>query len=594
MKNQHPPGAARSRKSRPVVLVDNIPRSTAIEDPEWTPSFGLYQAMVRTVLTELDTPFSLGVMLLLDAEEWTALASLAVSPLDYLDTPSGVRRYARDAQAAALVKKFSNLPSQIDRDKKAIEDFHASESLCGATNNRLILIRHEGPLAPVEHAWTRIVSRAKRWMCRMLGPLPDVLGFGFGPGTAVGLESSTLVDKLTTCGTITSSAATYLPHLASWSKWEWRRQLSGLTPTITNYGEFFTVPKSAVSYRNCEKQPLYNLGFQLAIGRHMKARLANVQLYTRGSQGRIPALDGPGRVTFDSPLGEQRHREWALRGSIDGSYATIDLSSASDTVCTEIVRALLPDEWYELLNDLRTHHTKLPNQETLHANQKFSAMGCGFTFELETAIFAALIHGVTGLRPGTDFLVYGDDIIVPHQHSRDVIAVLRYAGFIPNVQKSFTTGLFRESCGGDFYCGYDVRPIFVKSLPSLSAWYDLANSLAERGYHNSARWCVLQLPLQLRRFGPFTGVTFRGGFVPRPAKVSGWNYLPGPARISSRDGMRWVQGVVESTGSYSWSRFGVPSWHYKSYAVELGASPDVVVPRRMPFVEYRNVWLRWM
>lgn len=40
--------------------------------------------------------------------------------------------------------------------------------------------------------------------------------------------------------------------------------------------------------------------------------------------------------------------------SIDGQMATIDLSSASDTISSELVRNLLPDDWFNTLNNIRS------------------------------------------------------------------------------------------------------------------------------------------------------------------------------------------------------------------------------------------------
>jgi len=101
--------------------------------------------------------------------------------------------------------------------------------------------------------------------------------------------------------------------------------------------------------------------------------------------------------------------------------------------------------------------------------QKFSSMGNGFTFELETLIFSHVASVAGGLTPGVDCFVYGDDIIVPSEKADDVLSALRFCGFTPNRTKTFTSGPFRESCGGDFYGGVAVRPFYPKVIPSEPA-----------------------------------------------------------------------------------------------------------------------------
>jgi hypothetical protein len=112
--------------------------------------------------------------------------------------------------------------------------------------------------------------------------------------------------------------------------------------------------------------------------------------------------------------------------------------------------------------------------------EKFSSMGNGFTFELETIIFACLARSVITLSGGDPTLVkcYGDDLIVPATNYRDVLAALRMFGFEPNTKKTFGEGPFRESCGGDFWGGVPVRAHYLESIPDEpQQWISLANGL---------------------------------------------------------------------------------------------------------------------
>jgi hypothetical protein len=45
---------------------------------------------------------------------------------------------------------------------------------------------------------------------------------------------------------------------------------------------------------------------------------------------------------------------------------------------------------------------------------------------------------------------------------------LRFLGFTPNPDKSYHTGLFRESCGSDCYDGIDITPFYLREWGSRS------------------------------------------------------------------------------------------------------------------------------
>jgi len=74
------------------------------------------------------------------------------------------------------------------------------------------------------------------------------------------------------------------------------------------------------------------------------------------------------------------NQRYALLGSIDGSLATIDLSSASDTVSYALVMSLLPSGWFDLLDLFRSECVEVPGG--VIELEKFSSMGNAYTFEL--------------------------------------------------------------------------------------------------------------------------------------------------------------------------------------------------------------------
>jgi hypothetical protein len=234
------------------------------------------------------------------------------------------------------------------------------------------------------------------------------------------------------------------------------------------------VPKTAVVHRTIAIEPLVNIYAQLGLGAVMRRKLLRAGM----------------NLEDQSP-----NQRAALKGSRDGSLATIDLSSASDTVARELVRLLLPEGWFNVLDMCRSKVGLYEGQWLRY--EKFSSMGNGYTFELETLIFLGLALAVcTELEISTDeVLVYGDDIVVPVAAFRLMSDVLEFCGFSLNKSKSFSEGVFRESCGKDYFDGHDVRPFFQKELPNeIQDLFRLANGLRMLAHRRNSHYgCDLRL-----------------------------------------------------------------------------------------------------
>lgn len=482
----------------------------------------------------LNTPVALSCAILMRYGEWDTLATKATDPLTYLDTPSGIERYRNDCQAVDLIRKLDQLPTSFDKREVAMRSFYKSEEQCLVTNERLKLLELL-PSGRLEQAAWDILSRGRKWISRTIGPLPDLLRGRFGPGTTFELKGSrfsTQGDKLWTTPSTTGSAEPLFRLAWEGNAFERLRTRLGLPYSQTVRGNrFTTVPKDGKTDRGICIEPGGNLFCQLGVGDILKERLAYSGIYVHRevTLGPLESL----RVSRTRPNGQELHRQLALRGSLDGSWATIDLSSASDTVAFDLVRLLLPPTWFDLLCALRSPHTLIGGR--WHRLEKFSSMGNGFTFELETLIFCGLIHGVTGLMPGRDFWVYGDDIIVPADHSRNVLACLRFFGFTPNESKTFTTGLFRESCGGDYYAGVPTRSLFVKSVPENPVeWITLYNQVRARISRSGPilRYIEKQVDKRFRFYGP-------------PCEGHQWLHTTdhGRWKTFTKDSIKWVRGV---------------------------------------------------
>jgi len=192
----------------------------------------------------------------------------------------------------------------------------------------------------------------------------------------------------------------------------------------------------------------------------------------------------------------------ARSSSIDGAYATIDLSDASDRVSLELVRRIFPKNWLDALEATRSESTELPDGRIVKLN-KFAPMGSACCFPVEALVFWASVQAAIRLQNPHGYhsmhymetveavYVYGDDIIVPSSFYEVAVEGLQRVGLIVNLSKSFADGPFRESCGGEYHNGVDVTPVRVRKLirfqgSGLATNADLANSFVAKFGSDSA------------------------------------------------------------------------------------------------------------
>jgi hypothetical protein len=172
------------------------------------------------------------------------------------------------------------------------------------------------------------------------------------------------------------------------------------------------------------------------------------------------------------------NRELAREGSITGDLATIDLKEASDRVSSRLVWRAFENfpEFREAIFACRSTRADVPGNGVIHL-AKYASMGSALCFPIEAMVFLAIVFvGIahSDPRPLKDLVksyrglvrVYGDDIVVPTDKMHDVIQALESFGLVVNLRKTFGTGRFRESCGGDYFDGQDVTPVrFRRLLP---------------------------------------------------------------------------------------------------------------------------------
>lgn len=431
-----------------------------------------------SLMEELDSPRSLTVAILIRNEEWVQLMQLECNPSNYCDSES----YLRATAATDFLRKLdSNVPG-LDPENAAFQKWLEAEKQCYLTNCRLNEILDFGTLnqSPCPERILDFIEDVRKNLLWLIGSGPNPTFEGrFGPGATMSDVSSrtTVLHKMSSTPTLTPGA---WPYLIPWTGTKWATAVAarGDDLSFVRGNSYFTVNKTALTKRSCGKEPSLNGYYQLGLGREMRIRLK--------------------RRGIDLDDGQDVHRRVACLASINGESCTIDLSSASDNLCKALVR-LTPPKWEAHLTALRSPFTRVKGK--WWRLEKFSSMGNGYTFELETAIFTALcisaMGGLDKATPGKNLWVYGDDIICPTAHAQDVIMTLKFFGFKTNVKKTFTTGSFRESCGGDFYAGDPVRAHFLKELPYEPQHYiALANGI--RRLASNLSLCS-GVPVHLRR-----------------------------------------------------------------------------------------------
>lgn len=339
-----------------------------------------------------------------------------------------------------ILSKYDDHPLGINTESVAWGKFHAAEAECGLTNRRLFsreLVRDS-----ISRTGEQCIHTARQ---KILGLLGDKFSydsmlrhcrFSGGASTTNGRSLGHPSFKFILPQECTPRAKRYVDAFNACTGRSF--QVGNISP----FNKATTVPKNSKTDRCIAIEPGWNMFFQLGVGGMIREKL------------RFWGID----------LNNQSiNQKLAQQGSIDGTLATIDLSAASDTIAFSLVELLLPPEWFKVLSDLRSPMGQLPNGDVIHY-EKFSSMGNGFTFELESLIFAALARSVCEMLnfdPST-ISVYGDDIIAPTEVVDTLKDVFSYCGFTLNTKKTFSDGDFRESCGKHYKNGVDVSPFFIR------------------------------------------------------------------------------------------------------------------------------------
>lgn len=408
-----------------------------------------------------------------------------------------------NAASLRLLSSFQRRVESSDPSlaKIALDGFLKSEEIC-KRNNAKILANWETLMK------SRLILEGRKFLKRVLGTAPDITGVkgSHGPGATVSIPRR-LASPYEKYGEIPASVGPgavglikrYIRSNAQWKRmvyYSYARKTGNSVLSspgadgvpfyhfesdiedsmwegylkITPFNRVAFVPKSYKTFRTIAIEPTMNVFLQLGVGEVMTNRL---------------------RKSIKVDLTDQsKNQNMAKHGSSKGTYATLDLSAASDRISYELVRLLLPEDWFKLLDSLRSTGYQLDKDSPIVRYEKFSSMGNGATFPLESAVFTTCVYLALKRRGWSrllrDTAIYGDDIVVPVQVASDVSELLEYFGFSVSPDKSYTKGPFRESCGGDFYRGVKITPIYPRSNPiHVTDIYLMYNQLMTWGYDHA-------------------------------------------------------------------------------------------------------------
>lgn len=415
-------------------------------------SDGIEIAVLRSLCKRFKTELSRSCMSISGQQ----YLKLEIDPTTYKD--SDFLKFSKDLLIYSLLRKWKGWDVGIDTHEVALGAWISAEQRCYSTNRFLNDTAHPyGALA--------FFSKVQRKIEHVIGKWPpddifDLCRWSSGATANLKREHSDVSEKVSRVITVTRPA---LKHLMSVMDTEWLKALPAVPYRIVGSNRGVMVPKNAKTDRPIAAEPTGNAFLQQGVGQFIRRKLK----------------------AFGVNLSDQTvNQDAAFRALVDG-LATVDLSSASDTLCISTVRLFLPAAWFDLLSDLRSPKTVFGGK-TYHLD-KFSSMGNAFTFELESLIFWAIARVVTDeTDPGGFCTVYGDDIILPQCSYPLLARALDYCGFLINHEKSYKDGVFFESCGKQYFTLEDVTPVFQKEVvgTNLQELIRLHNRLYRWGLRN--------------------------------------------------------------------------------------------------------------
>lgn len=179
---------------------------------------------------------------------------------------------------------------------------------------------------------------------------------------------------------------------------------------------------------------------------------------------------------------QSRNRIAACEASKTRVLCTMDLSEASDRVSNLLVKTMF--RTHPVVNGAvqacRSKQADVFGQRRILA--KFASMGSALCFPIEAMVFLTILRMAWCREQGlpcssrkgvSTFLdtvsVYGDDLLFPARWIHFAQRELEAFGLKVNANKTFSRSKFRESCGGDYFDGVPVKPVYFRQLLETAA-----------------------------------------------------------------------------------------------------------------------------
>jgi len=387
--------------------------------------------------------------------------------LSYKSNPTALKRYMT-AQKSAYLKKYIGFDEGESEDEKEMDTFKKflfiNQHMAEFSEVNLNLPDDRRSLCSLSIR-SDILLRARLIVRSILTPFSEeefLKECKHSGGTSIGVpyHNTSVENKLTFPISCTERAIPLLTSYLAWDKThaEAIQNLNSEFPKrdklrIVEGSRATTVPKSDTIRRMIAIEPTGNMFLQQGL---MTMIVRRLKLYG-----------------LDIAFLPYEHSKLAFRASITGKLATIDFTSASDCVQRDLLRWLIPPNWFRTLQNVSSERIKI--NDAYVDTHMFSTMGNAGTFPLEMLVFYSLgmachlrHYNAPSSFPEMEdrkrVSVFGDDCILDTDVAPLFIEVAESVGFIVNKEKSFFSNKpgFRESCGSDYYRGVDVRPLYFK------------------------------------------------------------------------------------------------------------------------------------
>ena len=220
------------------------------------------------------------------------------------------------------------------------------------------------------------------------------------------------------------------------------------------------------------------------------------------------------RIGINMSTAQDTHRELAqIYSMFPGTLGTLDQSNASQNILRRLVEFLYPKALFDLMDAVTPRVLRINGTD--YSLEMMSAQGNGYNSGMQTVVYYALISAIAFVKKvSTKVYQFGDDSIFNAELFSSVITVLTTLGFEVNQEKSFSRHVL-ESCGMDSDDGTNIRPFYVKLLPTTSTeWYHVCNGIFRVGYANNSNrwrsvnfkrlwlWCIANIRPSDRFYGP--------------------------------------------------------------------------------------------